>query len=202
MANFNFNFNSVVPDEGTTLLFGLWIFIVDGIGSFISHLVKIREFEASAQSTVRELADGLGGIKKFRSTLPVVLVAVTITWRLPRQSKISAPATRPTIDELVEDLGEIQLQSGGQHRAGVRTLPDFCSQGGIKSNPSPSRSRRCCAAFTRSSGTSRIRGVPFSYIKSCSLGRRYLATPAPQTPRWSSLQLMLVWLMFQLVQFF
>ena len=44
----NFNFNSVVPDEGTTLLFGLWIFIDDGIGSFISHLVKIGEFEASA----------------------------------------------------------------------------------------------------------------------------------------------------------
>jgi len=59
----NFNINSVVPDEGTMLLFVLWIFII--------HLFKIGEFEASVPSTVRELADDLGGINFFRSTLLV-----------------------------------------------------------------------------------------------------------------------------------
>ena len=53
----NFNINSVVPDEGTMLLFGLWIFII--------HLFKIGEFEASVPSTVRELADDLGKIIFF-----------------------------------------------------------------------------------------------------------------------------------------
>jgi hypothetical protein len=40
------SFTSTLLDEGTTLVFGSWIFITDGLGSFISHLVDSRKLEA------------------------------------------------------------------------------------------------------------------------------------------------------------
>jgi hypothetical protein len=42
------SFTSTVLDEGTTLVFGSWICVANGLGSFNSHLVDSRELEAFA----------------------------------------------------------------------------------------------------------------------------------------------------------
>jgi hypothetical protein len=49
------SFTSTVLDEGTTLAFGSWICIANGLGGFISHLVNSREPEAFAATRCSNL---------------------------------------------------------------------------------------------------------------------------------------------------
>jgi hypothetical protein len=42
------SFTSNVLDEGTTFIFGSWIYVANGLGGFISHLVDFRKPEAPA----------------------------------------------------------------------------------------------------------------------------------------------------------
>jgi hypothetical protein len=42
------SFTSTVLNEGTTLIFGSWIYVANGLGGFNSHLVDSRKTEASA----------------------------------------------------------------------------------------------------------------------------------------------------------
>jgi hypothetical protein len=35
-----FNFTNAVLDEGTTFIFGSWVCVADGAGSFCRHLVE------------------------------------------------------------------------------------------------------------------------------------------------------------------
>jgi len=47
----SFNFTSIVPDEGTTFVFGSWICVFDGSGGFINQLANSRRPGASAAMT-------------------------------------------------------------------------------------------------------------------------------------------------------
>ena len=38
-----FNFKCVVPEQGTTFVFGSWVCIADGSGGFNSHLNNLQE---------------------------------------------------------------------------------------------------------------------------------------------------------------
>jgi hypothetical protein len=58
----SFNFTSVVLDEGTTFVFGSWIYITNSSGGFNSHLTDSREPETSAatrRSDLDEFIDNL-----------------------------------------------------------------------------------------------------------------------------------------------
>jgi hypothetical protein len=46
MASLSFTSNML--DEGTTFIFGSWIFVANGLGGFISHLVNYRKPKAPA----------------------------------------------------------------------------------------------------------------------------------------------------------
>ena len=49
------NFSYVVPDEGTTFVFGPWVCIANGSGGFNRHLANPRESEASVASSLGDL---------------------------------------------------------------------------------------------------------------------------------------------------
>jgi hypothetical protein len=51
----SFDFTSVVLDEGTTFIFGSWIYIANGSGGFNSHLVDTREPETSVATQCSRL---------------------------------------------------------------------------------------------------------------------------------------------------
>jgi hypothetical protein len=46
----SFKFTSAVLDEGTTLVFGSWICIANGLGGFNSHLVDFGKLETSTST--------------------------------------------------------------------------------------------------------------------------------------------------------
>jgi hypothetical protein len=49
------SFTSNVLDEGTTFIFGFWIYIANGLGGFNSHLIESRKSEASAATRCSNL---------------------------------------------------------------------------------------------------------------------------------------------------
>jgi hypothetical protein len=49
------SFTSTMLDEGTTLIFGSWIYIANGLGGFASHLVDSRKLEASTSTRSSDL---------------------------------------------------------------------------------------------------------------------------------------------------
>jgi hypothetical protein len=58
-----FNFTSTMLDEGTTFIFGSWICVTDGAGSFRRHLVDNMKPEApvaTSRSDLDEFIDNLG----------------------------------------------------------------------------------------------------------------------------------------------
>jgi hypothetical protein len=58
----SFNFTSAVLDEGTTLIFGSWIYIANGLGGFNSHLANSKEqetFSSTPSSDLDEFIDNL-----------------------------------------------------------------------------------------------------------------------------------------------
>jgi hypothetical protein len=61
----SFCFTSTMLDEGTTITFGSWIYVTNGLVSFNSHLADSRKPKASTSASSRDvddLADDLGGI--------------------------------------------------------------------------------------------------------------------------------------------
>jgi hypothetical protein len=52
-----FNFTNVVPDEGTTFIFGLWVFVTDGAGNFHQHLIDNMKPEAPEATTCNDLSE-------------------------------------------------------------------------------------------------------------------------------------------------
>jgi hypothetical protein len=42
------SFTSTMPDKGTTLIYGSWVCVANGLGGFTSHLVDSTKLEASA----------------------------------------------------------------------------------------------------------------------------------------------------------
>jgi hypothetical protein len=60
-----FNFTSAVLDDGTTFIFGSWVYVANGVGSFRWHLVDNTKPETSAVnpcSDLNEFIDNLGGM--------------------------------------------------------------------------------------------------------------------------------------------
>jgi hypothetical protein len=55
----SFNFTSAVLDEGTTFIFGLWVCITDGAGSFRWYFVNNMKLEASATAQHGDLDETL-----------------------------------------------------------------------------------------------------------------------------------------------
>jgi hypothetical protein len=53
----SFNFISTVLDEGTTLIFGSWICVADGLGGFNSHLANSKDMEASSSTSSSDIDD-------------------------------------------------------------------------------------------------------------------------------------------------
>jgi hypothetical protein len=61
-----FDFTSAVPDEGTTFIFGSWVFTANCSGGFHSHLANIREPEASAPAPCRDIDDPVDELSEIR----------------------------------------------------------------------------------------------------------------------------------------
>jgi hypothetical protein len=53
----SFNFTSVMLDEGTTFIFGSWIYATNGLGGFNSHLADSSKLEVSASTRSSDLDD-------------------------------------------------------------------------------------------------------------------------------------------------
>jgi hypothetical protein len=51
----SFDFTSVVLDEGTTFIFGSWIYIANSLGGFNSQLANSKEPEASSSTPSNDL---------------------------------------------------------------------------------------------------------------------------------------------------
>ena len=46
-----------VPEQGTTILFGSWHYVADGLGGFTSHLAEPENMEANATIQVGNVDD-------------------------------------------------------------------------------------------------------------------------------------------------
>jgi hypothetical protein len=51
----SFNFTNAVLDEGTTFIFGSWIYVANCSGGFSSHLANSKELEASSSTPSSDL---------------------------------------------------------------------------------------------------------------------------------------------------
>jgi hypothetical protein len=64
----SFNFTSTVLDEGTTFIFGSWVYIANCSGGYNSRLADTKEPKAPTTPSRRDandLAGDLGGIQFF-----------------------------------------------------------------------------------------------------------------------------------------
>jgi hypothetical protein len=61
----SFNFTSAMLDEGTTFIFGAWVCVVDGVGSFHRHLVDDMKSEASAIAQCSDLDEFIDNLNEM-----------------------------------------------------------------------------------------------------------------------------------------
>jgi hypothetical protein len=85
-----FNFTSTVLDEGTTFIFGSWIYVANGLGGFNSHQANSKEPEASSStpsSDLDEFIDNLDG-----------LLFPDLAQQIEKMSVFNATATQDALD--------------------------------------------------------------------------------------------------------
>jgi hypothetical protein len=61
----SFNFTSAVLDEGTTFIFGSWIYVANSLGGFNSHLANSKEpqaYSSTPSSDLDEFIDNLDNL--------------------------------------------------------------------------------------------------------------------------------------------
>jgi hypothetical protein len=90
------SFTSTVLDEGTTFIFGSWICVANGLGSFNNHLVDSRKPEASA-------ATRSASLDKFIDN-PNELLLPDLARQIERISIFDATPTRAAPRLLGSDL--------------------------------------------------------------------------------------------------
>jgi hypothetical protein len=61
----SFNFTSAVLDEGTTFVFGSWIYITNGLGGFNSHLVDSKKSKVSTPTRHSDLDEFVDNVDKL-----------------------------------------------------------------------------------------------------------------------------------------
>jgi hypothetical protein len=61
----SFNFTSAVLDEGTTFVFGSWIYVANGLGGFNSHLADSSKPEASTPTRRSDLDEFIDNLEEL-----------------------------------------------------------------------------------------------------------------------------------------
>jgi hypothetical protein len=82
----SFCFTSTVLDEGTTFIFGSWIYVTNSSGGFNSHLAESRKLEASAPNRC-------GSLDEFIDNLDDLLLP-DLAGEIRRMSVFNATSTR------------------------------------------------------------------------------------------------------------
>jgi hypothetical protein len=86
----SFNFTSVVLDMGTAFIFGSWICVANGLGSFNRHLANFREPEASSSTRSNNL-------NKFINNLSELLLP-NLALQIEKMSIFDVTPTRDARD--------------------------------------------------------------------------------------------------------
>jgi hypothetical protein len=86
----SFNFTSVLLDEGTTFIFGSWIYVANGLGGFNSHLANSMEPEASSSTRSSNLDEFIDNLDD--------LLLPDLALQIEKMSIFYATSTRDTPD--------------------------------------------------------------------------------------------------------
>jgi hypothetical protein len=90
----SFKFIRLVPSQGTTFVFGLWVCIADGVGNFWQFLVDIRPktFTADPRSDLDKFVDGLDNLPLHASATQIEMESA------PGSTSSRVVATYPGLD--------------------------------------------------------------------------------------------------------
>jgi hypothetical protein len=90
------NFTNAVLDEGTTFIFGSWIYVANGLGGFNNHLGNSREPEASLSTRSINL-------NKFIDNLDELLLP-DLALQIEKMSVFNETSTRDAPELVGSDL--------------------------------------------------------------------------------------------------
>jgi hypothetical protein len=90
----SFNFIRSVPSQGTTLVFGSWVFIADGVGNFRRFLVDMRPktLAVDLRSDLDKFVDGLDNLPLHASAAQIEMESA------PGSTSSGVATTSPGLD--------------------------------------------------------------------------------------------------------